>query len=121
MWQKCGEGRLSGARMDVAGEIRESVPSNRNCWRAPPERCRNAGEKKDPGCFSSARKGGGGGSSVAEMWQRKAIRRELKFVILARAAGTLRECRRKERPPGCFSSARKGGGVEQDLVLRTQT
>jgi hypothetical protein len=41
----------------VAGEIRESVPSNRNRWRAPLGRCRNAGGKKDPGCFSSARKG----------------------------------------------------------------
>jgi hypothetical protein len=40
-------------------EIRDFAPSNRNCWRAPLERCRNGGEKKDPGCFSSARKGGG--------------------------------------------------------------
>jgi hypothetical protein len=40
-------------------EIRDSAPSNRNCWRAPPERGRNAGGKRPPGCFSSARKGGG--------------------------------------------------------------
>src|SRR5262245_59779631 len=35
------------------------TPSNRNCWRAPPERGRNTAEERPPGCFSSARKGGG--------------------------------------------------------------
>jgi hypothetical protein len=40
-------------------EIRDSAPSNRNCWRAPLERCRNADEKKDPRVFFICTKGGG--------------------------------------------------------------
>jgi len=43
-------------------EIRDSTPSNRNCWRAPRERCRNAGGKKDPRVFFICTKGGRGGA-----------------------------------------------------------
>ena len=39
---------------------RDSAPSNRNCWRAPPERGRNAGGKKTPRYFSSHERGRGG-------------------------------------------------------------
>jgi hypothetical protein len=42
-------------------EIRDSAPGNRN-WRASPERCRNAGEKKDPRVFFICTKGGRGGA-----------------------------------------------------------
>src|SRR5262249_13256311 len=39
--------------------------------------------------------------------------------LLARAAGTLPECRRKERPPGVFHLHERGGGVEQNLDPHT--
>jgi hypothetical protein len=59
VWQKCGnEGYPTRGWMWLEiwakllqTEIRDSAPSNRNCWRAPLERCRNAGEKKDPRVF----------------------------------------------------------------------
>src|SRR5262249_32017103 len=44
---------------EILARPERDQPSNRTCWRAPPERCRNADEKKPPGCFSSVQKGGG--------------------------------------------------------------
>src|SRR5262245_8665431 len=52
--------REIGIRVPVQTEIRDSAPSNRNCWRAPPEP--EYRRKKDPGVFFICTKGGRGGA-----------------------------------------------------------
>jgi hypothetical protein len=65
VWQKCGkEGYPARGWMWLEIWVKllqtDSAPSNRNSWRAPPERCRHAGGEKDPrGIFHLHERGAG--------------------------------------------------------------